>query len=282
MAMLGINKGALALACALAGSNAALAMTTLAPPDGDGHPAVVALLRSDGYWARPFCSGMLLTGKVVLTASHCLDFALRAQAVGWQLSVTNDSTLQQDANGWLPLNTLTTNVAFGQIVLNPQYDPKVLGGYDHDVSALVIDGSIDLEAAAYPALPSLGLLDSLQATHALRNAAFDVLGYGILEKPVPAYGSWQGVFSAQRRIGVLGFDALDKRFIHESQRIHQGQAGACNGDSGGPSLLRIGDTTYVVAVTSSGDIPCYATNTGTRTDTDDALALLLEVLAENP
>jgi Trypsin len=282
MASLRIQKGAIALVCALASSSDSLAMTSLAAPDGFGHPAVVALMLSDGYWARPFCSGMLLSNKVVLTASHCMQYALNLQGAGWQLTVTNDPTLEQDGNGWLPLNTLTTSVGFGQIVLNAAYDPKVLGGYDHDVSAIVLDGAIDLDAGAYPTLPPPGMLDSLQAARALRDASFEVLGYGILEKPVPAHGGWRGVFSTQRGIGVLGFDALDKRFIHESQRIHQDQAGACNGDSGGPSLLQVGGTNYVVGVTSSGDIPCYATNTATRTDSEEALALLLEVLAENP
>ena len=269
----------LGLACS---SGVSQAMTSTTPPDGNGHPAVVALLRSDGYWARPFCSGMLLSDKVVLTASHCLEFAVRLEQVGWQLSVTNDATLQQDSNGWLPLNTLTTNAAFSQIVLNPEYNPKVLGGYDHDVSAAVLASPISVDPAAFPALPSLGLLDELKASGYLRAATFSVLGYGIVEKPTPAHGKWSSAFSGERRIGALGFFALDTRFIHESQRSHQGEDGACNGDSGGPSLLQIGSTTYVVGVTSSGDIPCYATNTATRTDSDEALALLMEVLAENP
>ena len=267
----------------LAGSSVVSeAMTSTTPPDGNGHPAVVALLLSDGYWARPYCSGMLLSEKVVLTASHCLEFAVRLEQAGWQLSVTNDATLQQDGNGWLPIDTLTTNAAFGQIVLNPEYDPKVLGGYDHDVSAAVLASPISLDPAAFPALPPLGLLDELKASGYLRGATFSVLGYGIVAKPTPAHGKWVGVFSGERRVGALGFSALDQRFIHESQRIHQGQDGACNGDSGGPSLLQVGATTYVVAVTSSGDIPCYATNTATRTDSDEALALLMEVLDENP
>jgi len=263
-------------------SGVANAMTSTTPPDGNGHPAVVALLRSDGYWARPYCSGMLMANKVVLTASHCMEYAGRAQQVGWQLLATNDATLQQDSNGWLQISTLTTSAAFGQIVLNPEYNPKVLGGYDHDVSAAVLAAPIEVDPAAFPVLPPSGLLDELNASRYLRGATFSVLGYGIEAKPTPAHGRWIGAFSNERRIGTLGFFALDPRFIHESQRLHQGQDGACNGDSGGPSLLQIAETTYVVGVTSAGDIPSYATNTATRTDSDEALALLMEVLDENP
>ena len=269
----------LGLACS---SGVSQAMTSATPPDGNGHPAAVALLRSDGYWARPFCSGMLLSDKVVVTASHCLEFAVRLEQAGWQLAVTNDATLQQDSGGWLQISTLTTNAPFGQIVLNPAYDPKVLGGYDHDVSAVVLSVPISVDPAAFPTLPPMGLLDELKASGYLRDSTFSVLGYGIVEKPTPAHGQWVSTFSGERRIGTLGFFALDNRFIHESQRLHQGQDGACNGDSGGPSLLQIDSTTYLVGVTSAGDIPCYATNTATRTDTDDALALLMEVLDENP
>jgi len=149
-----IRMTATVVLLALVGSSGvAQAMTSTTPPDGNGHPAAVALLRSDGYWARPFCSGMLLSDKVVLTASHCLEFAVRLQQAGWQLSATNDATLQQDGNGWLQVSTLTTSAAFGQIVLNPAYNPKVLGGYDHDVSAAVLSAPISLDLSAYPTLP---------------------------------------------------------------------------------------------------------------------------------
>jgi hypothetical protein len=78
----------------------ALAMTTGTPADGEGHPAVVSLMWSpDGVWTRTFCSGMLLSGRVVLTASHCVAPALRAQQSGWQIMVSNDSRFQVDSNG---------------------------------------------------------------------------------------------------------------------------------------------------------------------------------------
>ncbi|MDR7098475.1 hypothetical protein J2X04_000822 [Lysobacter niabensis] len=264
------------LALALLSLNGLLApawgMTSGAAADGNDHPATVALLRTDGFWARPFCSGILLSGKVVLTASHCLAAAQRA---GWQILVTNDSQLQQDSGGWLPIPSLTTAQAPASIVLNPLYKQ----GYDHDVSALVLASPINVAPAALPALPPTNILDELKASKFLRTATFTVLGYGIIEKPK---GQWVSQFTGGRRVGLLGFFALDKDVLHESQRINQGEEGACNGDSGGPSLLQIGGVDYVVGVTSSGDIPCYATNTATRTDTDEALTFLARVLAQNP
>ena len=271
------------LLAGIAGSaGSAQAMTSGTPADGTGHPATVALIVSDGYWARPFCSGILLSGKVVLTASHCMSPAQFWQADGWEILVSNDPTLQQDSYGWLVVDTLITKRTVSQIVLNPAYDPKLMNGYVHDVSAAVLASPLEVDPAALPTLPPVGVLDQLKADKSLRNSTFTVLGYGRLEKALPANTGPTYAVTGERRVGTLGFDSLDKSFIHQSQRIAQGQDGACFGDSGGPSLLRLGETDYVVGVTSSGDMACFATNTATRTDTTEANDLLTEVLAANP
>lgn len=269
------------LLAGIAGSaGTAQAMTSGTPADGDGHPAAVALLRSDGYWAFPFCSGVLLSGKVVLSASHCLSPAQSWQQGGWQILVSNDPTLQQRPDGWLLVSTLTTTRTVSQIVLNPAYDPRQ--DYAHDVSAAVLDTPITLDPSALPTLPPVGLLDRLRADQSLRSATFTVLGYGRQERTLPSKSGLIYSVTGERRVGVLGFDALDKTFIHESQRIAKSQDGACYGDSGGPSLLSLGEKVYVVGVTSSGDMPCFATNTATRTDTGEANILLTDVLTRNP
>ncbi len=90
-------------------------------------------------------------------------------------------------------------------------------------------------------------------------------------------------------VGVEGFQLVDSQDVAGVQvadllasRIAKEQDGACYGDSGGPGLLRFGEKVYLVGVTSSGDMPCLATNTATRTDTSEANILLTDVLAKNP
>jgi len=55
-----------------------------------------------------------------------------------------------------------------------------------------------------------------------------------------------------------------------------GVSGACYGDSGGPTFLGAGarEGDVVVAVTSTGDNPCYSTNVSARTDSSSARVFL--------
>jgi secreted trypsin-like serine protease len=61
-----------------------------------------------------------------------------------------------------------------------------------------------------------------------------------------------------------------------SQNPAHGDSGACYGDSGGPTFLGAApnDGDVVLAVTSTGDLPCYSTNVAARTDSPSARAFL--------
>jgi secreted trypsin-like serine protease len=61
-----------------------------------------------------------------------------------------------------------------------------------------------------------------------------------------------------------------------SQNAAHGDSGACYGDSGGPTFLGAApnDGDVVLAVTSTGDTPCYSTNVAGRTDSPSARAFL--------
>ena len=136
--------------------------------------------------------------------------------------------------------------------LNPLCKPR--GGYRHDVSAIVLDRDPDITPAQIPA--RAGKLDRLKRAKELGN--FTLPGYGANEQLVVPGTGPTFPLTDRRRVAILGFDALTKGFIHQSQRIGQDQAGACYGDSGGPSFLGSGsgETDVVVAVTSTGDGPC--------------------------
>ena len=66
-----------------------------------------------------------------------------------------------------------------------------------------------------------------------------------------------------------------------SQNQAHGDSGACYGDSGGPTFLGAAESEgdVVVAVTSTGDNPCYSTNVSGRTDTASAQGLPLGLRA---
>lgn len=243
-------------AVALTAAVPAQAITTLGVPDNGRHPEVGALVykssRDNKYHA--LCTGTLIAPRVFLTASHCVqalfDFNLPARV-----------TFAEETTA-----AAASEILVGAPRLNPLYRPRQ--GYQHDVSAVLLDAPVTTIAPAR--IPGEGLLDLLKATRNL--STFTLPGYGSAEKVVvPGLGpTFPGGDS--RLLAVLGYAALTQSQLKQSQKISQGQAGACYGDSGGPSFLGsgAGETPIVVAVTSTGDTPCYATNVAARTDTSEA------------
>jgi secreted trypsin-like serine protease len=249
------------------------AMTDLATFDGDAHPAVVALLyrTPDGSRAYQYCTGMLISPTVVLTASHCNDGLLET---GWDLVVTNDPVLPPvDETGWFDADL--DNVAeVQQVVMNPLYQR----GYRDDVSAQVIARPLGVAKRDFPALPAAGALDRMQAAGTLKSTPTTVLGYGTIQKTVLQGSGPVFLDSSERRSAVLFTKSLDSEWIHQEMSISKDQGGACYGDSGGPSLMELNGRTTVVGVTSTGDNACFATNVSSRVDTASALDFLTRVL----
>jgi hypothetical protein len=271
------------------------AMTDGATPD-EAHPAVVALLIVTDFYtteeeaggateqATMYCSGMLISPKVVLTASHCnaIEDEQWFKDGHYTLGVTNvqDLGLPEDGYQWFPydpvLDASQSDVV--EAVTNPLYK----GRYREDVSVQLINESdpLNVKAGGYGVLPPVGLLDRLKQERALRGLPMLVLGYGSEAKVIPANAGPTFPDSGERRSASLPTIALDKQWIHQDQNVgrNPAQAGACYGDSGGPSLLTVAGTTYVVGVTSTGDGPCFATNVASRVDTPSALAFLGQFL----
>jgi hypothetical protein len=130
---------------------------------------------------------------------------------------------------------------------------------------------MDCEAAPQP---PLGYLDTLGLK---QSAALTVVGYGTSEKViVKGEEGPQFPFEGDRGYGIGSFNALTPQWLKMSQNAAHGDSGACYGDSGGPTFLGSApdDGDVVLAVTSTGDTPCYSTNVAARTDTPSARAFL--------
>lgn len=266
-----------ALSAVAALTTGAQAMTANATSDGDGHPAVVALLqlRSPGV-ATMFCSGALLSPSVVVTASHCASYAATSLPTGTVL-VTNDPVLTSDPGGRIALSSLAHVSVVSSIAVNPKYKPGVgTDSYREDVSAMVVANPSALGrpgGITYPSLPSAGVLDALQRAGDLRTTAIQVMGYGT-EAAVNGPGGHAFADSNERRFADMTISALNQEVIRESQKVSQGSAGACYGDSGGPTFATINGAWTILGVTSTGDIPCWSTNTAARIDRSSVLAFL--------
>lgn len=262
----------LAAVVAAASSATAFGMTNLATPDGDQHPAVVALMRvsDDGELARHFCSGTALSATVVVTASHC-TFGASASPPG--LLVTNDPSLDADPSGWVQIGSLQSKSRITKVHTNPLYYSQVR----EDVSAVEIEPTLTgITETDFPVLPTAGYLATLSAKQ-LRATPFTVLGYGRSEG-VTGSGGVVKARTNERRFAMMFADALSEQVIHQSQKIAKGEPGACNGDSGGPSFIASGGVQTIVGVTSSGDTNCFATNTASRIDRPSVLAFLQTIL----
>jgi secreted trypsin-like serine protease len=234
------------------------AITSNGFPDNGQHPNVGAILvpSQSGVGYAEVCSGTLVSPTVFLTASHCAAFL---EADPRPEYVTFDETnVETDPTGLIAATAHT----------NPAYK----GGVKDDVSVLVLETPV---TAIPPALlPPLGYLDTIPFRQSTR---LTVVGYGTSEKVIikGEHGP-QFPFEGDRGYGVGGFNALTKDALKMSQNRAHGDSGACYGDSGGPTFLGAApdDGEVVLAVTTTGDIPCYSTNVSSRTDTPSARAFL--------
>jgi secreted trypsin-like serine protease len=240
-------------ACAIAPASA-LGITTTGFPDNGLHPNVGAILTGGPGAYAEVCSATLVSPTIVVTASHCTSYLEADPAADF---VTFDPTDVEHAPA-------------DPIPATPVTNPAYRSGYREDVSVMVLSRPVTGITPA--SLPPLGWLDTLRLT---RSTKFTTVGYGTQEQQNGG-GPPVFPFTGDRGYGIGTFNALTPQWLKVSQNAAHGDSGACYGDSGGPTFLGAapddGDT--VLAVTSTGDTPCYATNVSSRTDTPSARAFL--------
>ncbi|GIH53324.1 hypothetical protein Mro02_02380 [Microbispora rosea subsp. aerata] len=235
------------LACLVGGIATPAGAITHGSLDRADHPEVGALVgdkpEHDGTWT--YCTGTLISPTVFLTAAHCRREGKETVRVSF-------------ASHYRPGSAVFT----GRFVADPRYRAK---DHLHDMAVVVFDAPVPGITPAR--LPSLGLLDRLEADGTLRTTRFTPVGYGSLA-PVKGEGGWRYTYTDMRNQTSISFKDLDDEWLQLSPNRAKGEGGTCFGDSGGPNFLGGPDSDLLVATTISGvDDGCKSTNFDYRLDT---------------
>ncbi len=144
------------------------------------------------------------------------------------------------------------------------------------VAVILLD---DAPAGVTPArLPELGLLDKLQAQKVLRHTRFTAVGYGSVRETMTGAFQTIDTTNLDRRSAEQGFNSLTNAWLNLPMTNTPGteNGGTCYGDSGGPHFIHLNgvETDIVASLTSTGDVPCKASDVTYRVDTAAARAFL--------
>lgn len=194
--------------------------------------AVVALVGNTPEKGSFLCTGVVVSPHVVLTAGHCVPDGVTMKAYG------GANLIAAGVNDFLPATATFAHPSFD--ASNPQH------GYD--LGAVVLRDPYD---AAAP-LP----MNRTALVIAELGSAVRVIGYGVSNATTQ-----QG--AGQRRTAMVGLDGFNGLFLSLGDNTH----GTCNGDSGGPALMRLFGREFIIGVTSFGPVPCNGVSTDTRLDT---------------
>jgi MYXO-CTERM domain-containing protein len=203
----------------------------------EGHPETVALMEG-GYF---FCSGTLITPKVVLTAAHCLE---GGTAAALDLFFGTNSNVPSSGMQ-IPAKT---------ILVHPDYDG--------DVADM---GLIELESASTvtPARRNERPLTAEMAGQDVR-----VVGFGTAVD--------FGDDSGRKRQGIVTFDSIDGDYMMVAPR--DGVSG-CYGDSGGSNFMTFDGVEVLAGVTSYGTESSCLAGLGGNTDVQQFQAWIDEFIS---
>lgn len=253
---------------------------TFGQPDTTHTNVGTILVGYPGAGFSASCSGTLIHPGVVLTAGHCTDWFEVLLSRGFvELWVSFQQNpydgLDPDdpaAGGWIEV---------AEVITHPDYNDFRAQSDTYDVGLVLLAEAVtDLPVAT---LPESGLLDELRRQGRLRRrskgAPLTVVGYGgSLAWPPPV------IFheSVRQFAHSAYITLLDARLVmSQNHAPGRGHAGTCYGDSGGPTFWTEPDGSEIlVAITSSGDVPCVALGMAYRIDTPEVLDFIYEGWSE--
>ncbi len=185
--------------------------------------SVAALLHDD----VAYCTGTLVSPRIVLTAAHCLLGPRPEQVAFGRAPNAPDAERRRVAS----------------VRVDPRFDPATLA---HDVGVVLLVDAASREPVR--------LLEPTGAPP-VKGEQVRLVGFG-WTNPAGADAP------AERRDGAARIDAIDD----EELTFHAAPAQTCRGDSGGPALVRRDDAEYVIGVASSGARDCASLARDVRVD----------------
>ena len=281
-------------------ASTAVAITWGRPDVNNEYPNVASVrgIVQAQNLARISCSGSLLQRDsekvVILTAAHCTDAWVAAIAAGTIDSVGVSFDQNNQVNG------ATTDGTFyvrGGVPISFPAKDAPFEKLDYGLVAFPADAENALgqtiterwgALAPVQVAPTPDYLSNLidSASRSTQTLSFTAVGYGTGEKfPIPGEetgpanpsGNNNTTFLIRYIADGLMYAAHNpvNDVLRLSMNIAKGEAGTCNGDSGGPIFYQDPSLGRVqVSLVSGGDIPCRATNTGPGFSREEAFDFL--------
>lgn len=189
----------------------------------------------DGVWLQ-WCTGSVLSSKLILTAAHCVQGTDPANI---QINFSGQTVKMQDqlnpATRIVDVATKFKTIAVKGIEIHPAYD----GSGHHDLALMSLESE-----APVTAVP-VTLLTEPFLNRAANETIFEgqtrkvlLLGYGLINE------------DTSEDTDVLRSTVVNASFEKNLVVTDQTQgSGGCNGDSGGPAFTEIDGAFYQVGVT---------------------------------
>jgi secreted trypsin-like serine protease len=183
-----------------------------------------------------WCTGSLLSSKLILTAAHCVKDVQPADIL---INFSGKTvTMDQQLN---PATCLADPSAIFEIrhVKGLASHPSFDGSGNHDLAVLALDQDAPATAKAVSLLPSQFVKQELnQTTFEGQNLAVLLMGFGLInEEP-------------STDTDVIRSAIVKAQFLNNLVVTDQTQGtGGCHGDSGGPAFLNLNGVFYQVGVT---------------------------------